>query len=253
MNLIEKKTIIINKKINTDRIPILTFHKLAPDQVKRSVYINNKWVVSFDVFSQMMKWLYVNHYRTISTEEFYKWYRGEVNYGPKTLLITFDDGNYDAYHFAYPILKKYNFKATLFLVGSLIKKKTKKYIPYFNGYIGEDVIEKVRKEYPNIEFQSHSYNLHYRKNGRTIISNISIDKFKNDTIANSKFNFTTMAYPYGVCHTSIIKVLEEQGYLCAFSFGPSGYATRNSSRYCIPRIDINYLSNISEMIKWVKY
>jgi peptidoglycan/xylan/chitin deacetylase (PgdA/CDA1 family) len=234
-------------------IPILTFHKLVPDQVKRSVYINNEWVGSIDIFSQMMKWLYVNHYRTISTEEFYKWYRGEVDYSTKVILITFDDGYYDVYHLAYPILKKYNLKATSFLIGSKIKKYTKKYIQYFNGYIGEDVIEKVRKEYPNIEFQSHSYNLHYKKNGKAIISNISVQKLKNDTIANSKFNFTTMAYPYGVYNKRIIKVLEDQGYLCAFTFGPSGYATRNSSRYSIPRIKINCFSNISEMIKWVKY
>ena len=55
----------------TDRIPILTFHKLISDEVKRKKFINNQWVGSIDVFDQMMNWLYVNNYKTISTKEFY--------------------------------------------------------------------------------------------------------------------------------------------------------------------------------------
>lgn len=108
---------------NTDRIPILTFHRLVTDENKKKIYFNNRWVGSIEVFSQMMKWLYTNHYNTISTKEFYKWYKGEVEYNPRTIFITFDDGYYDEYYLAYPILKKYNFKATSFLIGCRIKKK----------------------------------------------------------------------------------------------------------------------------------
>ena len=54
-----------------DHIPILTFHKLISDEVKRKNIINNQWVGSIDVFDQMMNWLYVNNYKTISTKEFY--------------------------------------------------------------------------------------------------------------------------------------------------------------------------------------
>ena len=40
-------------------------------------------------------------------------------------------------------------------------KKMPKYDKNKIGYIREDVIDKIRKEYPNLEFQSHSYNMHY--------------------------------------------------------------------------------------------
>ena len=240
--------------INTDRIPVLTFHRLVPDHVKKEKYANNQWIGSIDVFAEMMEWLYVNGYETISTEDFYEWYIGNREYSPKTVLITFDDGFYEDYYLVYPILKKYNFKATSFIVGSRINLKTPKYNETKIGYIGEDVVNKMREEYPNFEFQSHSYNMHYyTKDRKHRIKSMSIQEMEADTISNEVYGFTTMAYPYGDYNIYMEKVLEEQGYLCAFRFGPSKYATRNSDRFAIPRIKINGFATINDMIKWVKY
>ena len=191
-----------------------------------------------------MEWLFVNNYKTISTIEFYQWYKGYKQYPPKTVLITFDDGHYDFYYLVFPILKKYNFKATIFIVGNRTDKKTPKYNVNKIGYIGEDIIEKLKEIYPNIEFQSHSYNLHSRKNGKALIEYKSIQEIKSDILANSKYNFSTFAYPYGKYTKSIKKILAEQGYLCAFTIWPYDYATRNSDKYAIPRIEITGFSNI---------
>ena len=252
-NMTEVSSKVVDE-INTDRIPIITFHRLVPDHIKKSKYANNQWVGSIDVFAQMMEWLYVNGYETISTQEFYEWYKGEREYHPKTVLITFDDGFYEDYYLAYPILKKYNFKATSFIVGSRIKNITPKYNEKEIGFIGEDVINKVRSEYPNFEFQSHSYNMHYyTKNRKHRIKSMSIQEMEADTISNAVYGFNTMAYPYGDYNIDIQRVLKEQGYLCAFRFGPSGYATRNSDLYAIPRIKINGFATINDMIKWVRY
>ena len=237
----------------TDHIPILTFHRLISDEEKRRKFINNQWIGSIDVFAQMMEWLFVNNYKTISTKEFYQWYKGHIEYPPKTVLITFDDGHYDFYYLVFPILKKYNFKATFFIVGNRTQKETPKYNENKIGYIGEDIIEKLKEIYPNIEFQSHSYNLHNKINGKALIEYMSIQEIKLDILSNSKFNFTTMAYPFGKYNNNIKKILAEQGYLCAFACGPFGYATRNSDKYAIPRIQLDGFANINNMIKWVKY
>ena len=66
--------------IKIDHIPILAFHKLVPDETKREKYIKNQWVGSIDVYSKMMQWLYINDYKTINTEEFYRWYKGDIEY-----------------------------------------------------------------------------------------------------------------------------------------------------------------------------
>ena len=238
----------------TDKIPILTFHRLVPDDVKKEVYPTNQWVGSVKVFERMMDYLYTNGYKTISTEEFYDWYIGKVEYDKKTVVITFDDGFYEDYYLALPILQKYKFKATSFVVGSRIKDITRPYDKYKTAFIGMDVINKVRKEYPNFEFQSHSYNMHYYTgNKKHRIKSMSYQELENDVVLNEKYNFTTMAYPYGDFNPEIEEILERYNYLVAFRFGPSKHATRKSDRYAIPRIKINGDADLNTLKKWLDY
>lgn len=237
-----------------DCIPVITFHRIVPDDVKKTKYPKNQWVGSADVFDQMMKYLYDNNYTTISTEEFYEWYIGRRQYPKKTVLITFDDGFYEDYYIVLPILKKYNFKATSFVVGSRIKELTRPYDKNVTAYLGLDVINKVREEYPNFEFQSHSYDMHYyTKNKKHRIRSMDKSALIADVKMNSQYNFTTMAYPYGDYNKKIEAVLKDAGYLVAFRFSPADYATRESDQFAIPRIKINGYATLNTLKKWLDY
>ena len=237
-----------------EKIPILTFHRLVEDKVKKEMYPDNQWVGSIDVFEEMMKYLYDNGYKTISTEEFYKWYNKEIELPKKTVLITLDDGFYEDYYLAYPIIKKYGFKATSFVVGSRVSDITKEYNIEETNYLGLDVINKVKNEYPNYEFQSHSYNMHYyTEDGLHRIRSMSYEDIKEDLEKMKSFNFTTMAYPFGDFNDDIKMLLEEYNYLCAFRFAHSDYARRSNERYEIYRIKINGEANLNTLKKWLNY
>lgn len=237
----------------TTKIPVLTFHRIVSDKDKKEIYPNNQWVGSAKVFESMMKYLHDNGYETISTEDFYEWYIGNREYGKKTVLITFDDGFYEDYYIVYPILKKYNIKATSFVVGSRIKETTEKYDPHKTRFMGMDAINEIRTDYPNYEIQSHTYNMHYYVKGKKHrIKTMTYEELVEDTELNSKFGFTTLAYPYGDNNKMIRKVLEEKGYLLAFRFTPSEYATRDSERYAIPRIKINGKATLKDFKKWLQ-
>ena len=193
----------------------------------------------------MMKYIFDNGYKTISTEEFYKWYIGAVEYENKTLLITIDDGHYEDYYLVYPILKKYNLKATSFVIGSNIKEKTASYYKYNDSFIGLDSINEIRRDYPFFEFQSHSFNMHHSikmNNGNQIhrIWAMSNQQLNIDILNNKKYGFTAMAYPFGAFNEQIKQILVKQGYLIAFKFGHSAYATRKDDRFAIPRIKVIY-------------
>ena len=199
----------------------------------------------------MMKYLYINGYKTIGIKEFYNWYYGKIEYYGKILMITFDDGKYEDYYLVYPILKKYHFKAVSFIVGSRISNITKKYHKFEINFIGLDVINKIRKEYPFFEFQSHSYNMHVKFNKTAKIYLMSEKEFDEDFRSNKKYKFSVFAYPYGYHNEKIKYFLKKYNYLFAFTFGKSGYATRNNKRFLIPRIKINDLADLNTLKKWL--
>ena len=195
----------------TNKIPILVFHRIVPDDLKKTVYRYNRYVGSLTIFNEMIKYIFDNGYKTISSEEFYKWYIGDVEYDNKTLLITLDDGFYEDYYLVYPIIKKYNLKATSFVVGSRIKEKTASYYKYNSSFIGLDSINKIRMNYPFFEFQSHSFNMHYKLkmdngNFKLGICIMSYRQLEIDTLNNKKYGFTTMAYPFGVFNKEIKQI-----------------------------------------------
>ena len=229
-----------------------------PDEVKRKIYPKDQWTGSVKVFEEMIKYLYYNGFKTINTTEFYNWYIGKVEFKKKTVLITIDDGFYEDYYLIYPIIRKYNFKVTSFIVGNRVMEKTLPYNESIISFIGMDIINKVRKEYPYLEFQSHSFDMHsiVKTNNSKYVSSIyamSYEELENDFFKNEKFGFTSMAYPYGNFNGNVKKILKNHGYLISFRFGPSKLATRNDDRFAISRIKLDGYANISTLKKWLIY
>jgi len=196
-----------------------------------------------------MDYLYNNGYKTISMEEFYKWYKGKIKFFGKTLMITFDDGQYEDYYLAYPIIKKYNFKATTFIVGNYTHNITKKYNKTENDTIGFDIVNKVRKEYPNFEFQSHTYNLHRKINRTSVIYLLNMTELEEDIKNNRKFNFTYIAYPYGNYNYNFSYLLDKYNYSLGFIFTDKKFASRKNDRFRIPRIKINDTCTLNKLKK----
>ncbi len=81
---------------------------------------------SIQQFDNQMKYLAENGYYTLSSDEFFLYKKDKLKVPKKSVLITFDDGWRDNFIYAYPILKKYNLKATLFIVTNWIEHASKK-------------------------------------------------------------------------------------------------------------------------------
>ena len=71
-------------------------------------------------FEQQIKYLHDNDYHAITLEQFDAYMRGEGDLPDRPVLITFDDGYVDNYEDAYPILKKYHMRGTIFLIINLV-------------------------------------------------------------------------------------------------------------------------------------
>jgi peptidoglycan/xylan/chitin deacetylase (PgdA/CDA1 family) len=240
---------------NTIKIPIFTFHRIVPDDIKKEQFEDNEWAESINVFEEQMKYLYDNGYKTISLDQFYCWYKGNCVFDKKTVVITFDDGNADDYYLVMPILRKYNFKATTFIVGSRTYETGEtEYNPNKRTFITKEIINKTKQIYPELEYQSHTWNLHVvEENGKEKVLNSTKEELLEDFKNNSEFHFKYIAYPFGVYTEEMIEATKESGYLLAFTFRNHDYATRKSPQYEIPRIKINGFSSVEDIKNWLNY
>lgn len=89
-------------------VPVLMYHQIGDER-------NNDAVISLERFAEHMEYLHRNGFSTLSLEELEAFLSGRAELPPKPVVITFDDGYRDTYEVALPILKRYNFKSTLFI------------------------------------------------------------------------------------------------------------------------------------------
>ena len=249
---VAKVRVIIDANKMAEKIPILTYHRICADIAKSRRYYDTNLATSASLFESQMQWLVNNGYHTISTAELRDWRVNGTFLPKKSVLITIDDGLYETYRVAYPILKKYDLKATSFIIGAYTGETTAKYDPlgWSDHYIGWNVIRKVRKKYPNLEFQSHTYNMHHRNgSGNGVATSWSRASIDADFAANEKFGFTAIAYPYG--HTSsnlYAALLENKSINIGFGYMMTWPATRTSPLYNMPRFKVYGDRGLSDFI-----
>jgi peptidoglycan/xylan/chitin deacetylase (PgdA/CDA1 family) len=104
---------IIKKQTSADdkQIPILMYHSISDEKEKSHPYYHVN--TSRAVFDTHMRYLYENNYSVINLQDLEKSF--DTIDSSEYIVITFDDGFYDFFTNAFPILNKYNFSATVFL------------------------------------------------------------------------------------------------------------------------------------------
>jgi len=183
-------------------IPILDYHNFTTEE-------SSSYKINIVEFEKQMDYLSAHNYSVISLSELLAGLR-DGQLPPKPIVITIDDGFKSTFTLAYPVLKKYNFPATLFLYTDFVEK---------NSYslTWEEIREMTKN---NIEVGSHTLShcnlLKYKKNENyeTYLARVRREIFLSKEILESKIGgkIKFFAYPYGA-YSSIIKDLAIQaGY-----------------------------------------
>ena len=89
-------------------VPILCYHRFA-ENCKSSHSMPTR------IFDEQMKYLKDNNYRVVTLEEVLGFLNYRHSLPKRSVVITIDDRYRSAYDIAYPILKKYGFRATLLI------------------------------------------------------------------------------------------------------------------------------------------
>ncbi len=213
----------ISKVEHEKKLPILMYHHFDEKG-------DGKSICSYKAFESHMKALSENGYTAVSFDELIAYvYQGKP-LPEKPVMITFDDGYQSNYDFAYPILKKYNLKGTIFVIGVSVGKDTYKYTgePMF-AHFGEKEIREL-SDSGVISIQSHSFDMHqsekYDKDGFRAGVLQKADETELDYIKNLKNDFLkskkqielrtgkpaqVFAYPNGLYSNLSEVILKELG------------------------------------------
>lgn len=153
-----------------DQVPILAYHYIrgsdGPMRFLRVLgYVvlslpllndNEVWTQSVDSFEKQMRYLHDNGYRTITLGELTRWQAGRIELPRRTVAITFDDGDRSVYEHAFPVLERYGFTATFFVVTSKVGQDWEG----VSGLYWQELREMQSSGVFQIE--SHTHDMHYR-------------------------------------------------------------------------------------------
>lgn len=177
-----------------------------PGQKKR-----NKWRVTPKDFEKQMAWFARHGWHAYTISELVE--MAEIP--PKSFCITFDDGYEDNYLYALPILKKYGFRATIYLVPGYAYNSWENFEDgNFDRLLSPDQIEAMQQS-GLIEFGSHTLN---HKN----LLSLSREEAEVETVQSKErveeitgVVCKAFAYPYGKYDQNIAKMVQKAGYTSA--------------------------------------
>ena len=232
---IEKKyfELYVNKK--KYEVPIIMYHRVINKSENEGIYGTYLYE---DMFRKHLQYLKDKNYTVITFKDLDKiGWRNRFKKDKKYIILTFDDGYKDNYDLVFPILKEFNFKATIFLIGS-------------STYNEWDVKAGGEKEFPlmsvemikemqdyGIEFGAHTFNhpkLNTLSNEEIEHQIVDVKKPLEEKIGKK---IITFAYPYGILNEYAKEMAKKAGYTFALATD-SGSVCLSDDLYQIRRIAI---------------
>ncbi len=213
----EAPNISTSSKTNTDpafnfkgfseNIPILMYHYVETPPATttlKGLYLNPS------IFDDQLRELKKNNYQTLFVSEAAASLRTEKKLDVKTVVLTFDDGYEDFYSVVWPLLKKYNCKATLYVIINKLGAK---------GYITRDQIRELASS-GLVEIGSHTFNHPDLRNLKKKDAQFEIQASKKILEQISGQPVLTFAYPFGYYKFDFFGIMAKAGYTAAVSVQP---------------------------------
>ena|GEM_PF-769749 len=211
-------------------VPILYYH-LIDDHLYGpypSMFVSPK------EFDKQMNYLKNNGYTVIPLDEI-----EQSDRYTKPVIITFDDGYADNYTNAYLILKKYSFKATIFLISGLIGKP---------GYLNKD---EIRQMQDLVSFQSHTVSHPYLTRLSAKLQDYELAESQKEIEAITGSKVDALAYPIGDYNQQVIDIARHY-YKYAVLMVPGGIYHTGDDPYLIKRLNIQRGLGIDDFAKKVR-
>ncbi|ROR31865.1 polysaccharide deacetylase [Mobilisporobacter senegalensis] len=261
LNLIKDSVVEVYPVLSENQkicVPIIMYH-----QVKNYGY--GKDVISPYEFESDLVYLKENNYTTITMNDLIDYVYNDKQLPKNPIVLSFDDGHLSIYKYVYPLLKEYDMKIVLSVIGKGIDDFTKVHdenMAY--SHVTWDQIKEM-KESGHIEVQNHSYNLHTCNNGRIgclqkrnesledyqLLLSDDLEKCQNQIVINTGSVPNTFAYPYGETSENCDSVVRQLGFKATLScrYGVNIIEKNPEKLYGLKRICRAHNEYVGKLIK----
>lgn len=139
------------------QLPVVMYHSVLKDESR-----HGKYVISPAEFENDLLYLREHGYETILISDLIAYTKGG-KLPEKPILLTFDDGYYNNYLYAFELAKQYKSKFVISPIGFYSDQYTE--TPDENAYYSHCTWPELREMADSglVEIQNHSYNLHKTK------------------------------------------------------------------------------------------
>jgi len=189
-------------------VPILVYHKVDPDF---------EWGITRVTplkFESQIRYLYEQNYISLTLSEYDNLSDSQMLSGEKYVVITFDDAYQSVYLYALPILKKYNFKTTVFVITDYIGRYNTWDVNLGKRQFLHTSIEELK------EFLDNGFEIASHSRSHPDLINIPLSKAREELAESKVFlekklntNVNYISYPFGRANSDIIEITKEIGYI----------------------------------------
>lgn len=214
------------------RLPVIMYHSILKDQARAGPY-----VLSPDVLAADLDYLTAQGYQTVTAAQLIDYVDGRGTLPEKPVLLTFDDGQFNNYLYAYPLLQARGMCAVVAVIGAETARFTE--TGEENAYWSYLTAERLREmqESGVFEIANHSYAFHDQRVRKGCLKRREEDDtayrqlLRADTLRTQELlaqaglpRPTVYAYPFGACSRETEQVLRELGFRC--TLGCAGQVNR---------------------------
>lgn len=206
-------------------LPVIMYHSILKDEARAGPYVLSPSALAAD-----LDYLQQHGYETVTTFDLIEYVDGTGELPQKPVLITFDDGFYNNYLYAYPLLKERGMQAVVSVIGEQTALFTK------NGqenaywsYLSAGRLTEMQ-ESGVFEIGNHSYALHTDTPRKGCLKKRGEDAAQyRDMLTQDTHAAQTLlaesgitppvcyAYPYGAYSAETEEILKEMGFRCTLS------------------------------------
>ncbi len=208
-------TVILNSTItiatnNQEKfVPIFCYHRVNPT-------IKSIYDLTPAMLESQFQYFKINGYHPITALQYIQFQNKPELFPDKPIVLTFDDGSKDHYNYVFPLLLKYNYKATFFVYPKQIAKKSARLITW-------DELSKMVQAGMDIESHTFSHSFLTRTKLRPdnpkylqLITH-EIKDSKKIIEENLRIKVLLLAYPYGWYNCVLETCAVQANYLGVFT------------------------------------